>query len=104
MESQKIVIKAKFGDDIRRIAIEQNALESFKDLKKILKKIFKTSSSFNIGYYDEESDLINIRSNLDLQTAIRASKDRVLRIVIEEVEEPEVGSSDIGRASSCTRS
>jgi len=92
MESSKIVIKARFGEDIRRIAIDQNALESFKDLTKIMKKLFKTTSSLNIGYYDEENDLINIRSNLDLQTAVRASKDNVLRIVVEAVEEQGVRS------------
>jgi len=87
MENQKIIIKAKFAGDIRRITVDQGAL-TYKDLKKVLKKLFKpTSSSFNIGYYDEENDLINIRSDIDLQTALQCSKGNVLRVLIEAVED-----------------
>lgn len=50
----------------------------------MLKKLFKLSSSFSVKYYDDENDQINIRSDLDLETAIGQSKDKVLRLLLVE--------------------
>jgi len=92
-QKKKITIKAVHNGDIRRIAIDDNL--GFKDLKKLLKKLFKPAYSFNISYQDEENDLINIKSDLDLQTAVLHSRKDMLRITMEATQDSLVLSSNM---------
>jgi len=82
---KEIVIKAfykKKGDN-RRLIFDRNDF-NFKELKKALKKLFKFNAPFTISYCDEEEDCINIKSDTDLMTAVRQSKNKTLKISVKE--------------------
>uniref|UniRef100_A0A8D8M6R4 Protein TFG n=1 Tax=Cacopsylla melanoneura TaxID=428564 RepID=A0A8D8M6R4_9HEMI len=81
--SGKLMIKVQLGDDIRRIAIHNEAL-TYDELLLMLQRIFrnKLSSTDNmlIKYKDEDGDLITIFDSSDLLFAIQYS--RVLKLKI----------------------
>ncbi|KAI5739006.1 hypothetical protein M8J77_013771 [Diaphorina citri] len=81
--SGKLMIKVQLGDDIRRIAIHNEAL-TYDELLLMLQRIFrnKLSNTDNIliKYKDEDGDLITIFDSSDLLFAIQYSHVLKLKI------------------------
>jgi len=81
--SGKLIIKACYGDDIRRIPIHNDDL-TYDELVLMMQRVFKGSldaeEDILLKYKDEDGDLITITDNSDLTFAIQYC--RVLRLTI----------------------
>lgn len=81
--SGKLIIKACYGDDIRRIPIHNDDL-TYDELVLMMQRVFKGSldpeEDILLKYKDEDGDLITITDNSDLSFAIQYC--RVLRLTI----------------------
>lgn len=81
--SGKLIIKACYGDDIRRIPIHNDDL-TYDELVLMMQRVFKGSldpeEDILLKYKDEDGDLITINDNSDLSFAIQYC--RVLRLTI----------------------
>lgn len=81
--SGKVIIKVQLGEDIRRIAIHNDAI-TYNELVLMMQRIFNGKLSANddisIKYKDEDGDLITINDSSDLSFAIQCS--RVLKLII----------------------
>ena len=91
----KLIIKAKLGDDIRRIPIHNEDI-TYDELILMMQRLFKGNldpkDEVILKYKDEDGDLITINDNSDLNFAIQCS--RILKITIfingdEDVVNPE---------------
>jgi len=74
-------LKVNFGDDLRRISVADDC--SYADLRKTLQSLFHKSlpSGFIIKYKDEESDVLSITSDSELQEAKTIHK-QLLRLTL----------------------
>lgn len=78
-----ITLKAQFGNDIRRFSVDRNI--NFDKLKSLLNDIFQIEK-MGIKYYDEESDLITLSSDLDFEEAKTIFQDSaILRLIISDL-------------------
>eukprot|EP00088_Acartia_fossae_P042782 TRINITY_DN4499_c0_g1_i9.p1 TRINITY_DN4499_c0_g1~~TRINITY_DN4499_c0_g1_i9.p1 ORF type:complete len:550 (-),score=166.60 TRINITY_DN4499_c0_g1_i9:186-1793(-) len=81
--SGKLIIKASYGEDIRRIPIHNDDL-TFDELVLMMQRVFKgildPDEEILLKYKDEDGDLITITDNSDLSFAIQYC--RVLRLTI----------------------
>lgn len=79
------VIKAKFGNEIRRISFEHQP--SFSQLRLNLKQIFSLDDIV-IRYEDDEHDLITVSSDVELSEAfslaVQKSGNKNLRVILEK--------------------
>lgn len=72
------IIKLQFGNDVRRIRLEENQEINFSDLLKLTKETFTEISSldnFIFKYRDIDNDIVTVTSDLELQEAFRVAKD-----------------------------
>lgn len=81
--SGKLIIKASYGDDIRRIPIHNDDL-TYDELVLMMQRVFKgsleTEEELLLKYKDEDGDLITITDNSDLSFAIQYC--RVLKLTV----------------------
>ncbi|RWS24254.1 hypothetical protein B4U80_03229 [Leptotrombidium deliense] len=79
----KLIIKAAFGDDIRRTPIHNEDI-TYDELILMMQRLFKGKLNANddivLKYKDEDGDLITIYDSSDLNFAIQCS--RILKITI----------------------
>jgi len=81
--SGKLIIKACFGDDIRRIPIHNDDLtydELILMMQRVFKGILDAEEEIVLKYKDEDGDLVTITDNSDLSFAIQYC--RVLRLTV----------------------
>eukprot|EP00088_Acartia_fossae_P021813 TRINITY_DN23175_c0_g1_i1.p1 TRINITY_DN23175_c0_g1~~TRINITY_DN23175_c0_g1_i1.p1 ORF type:complete len:442 (+),score=91.42 TRINITY_DN23175_c0_g1_i1:48-1373(+) len=98
--SGKLIIKASYGDDIRRIPIHNDDL-TYDELVLMMQRVFKgliePDEDILLKYKDEDGDLITITDNSDLSFAIQYC--RVLKLTVfkkkEEVANPKFNSLTI---------
>jgi len=62
-----IVIKIKFGEDLRRVSLARTP--SFEELSSIVKQLFGVSYDLLLKYEDDEKDLVTVTSDAELQEA-----------------------------------
>lgn len=84
-----LVIKAKLGDDVRRVEIEES---DFKTLKRTLRRLFALGpevTDFVIKYLDDEGDAVSLTCDKELQEALHfvvpANPRPFLRLTITPV-------------------
>lgn len=85
----KFVIKAQYGDDIRRFPIGQEVI-TLGELRSLLAKMFKFEAASNgsneedivIKYRDEDNDLVTVLDDNDLSFALQESPKRILKLLI----------------------
>lgn len=65
--NQTINVKSLHGFDIRRFSLEQSC--KFNELHALVGKLYKLEGYFVLRYPDEESDMITVTSDFDLQAA-----------------------------------
>jgi len=64
-----LVLKIKFGDDVRRLSVEH--APTFQQLTALLKQLFPSlREPFQIKYVDEDNDQITITSDLELKESV----------------------------------
>ena len=75
-----ITIKAKYGEEVRRLSPIHNEELTFTELQVMMQRVFKlrTSDELQIRYTDADGDLVTIADDNDLTTALRDY--RTLRI------------------------
>ena len=75
-----ITIKAKYGEEVRRLSPIHNEELTFTELLIMMQRVFKlrTSDELQIRYTDADGDLVTIADDNDLTTALRDY--RTLRI------------------------
>ncbi|KAL1517845.1 hypothetical protein ABEB36_001554 [Hypothenemus hampei] len=87
--SGKLIIKVQFLDDIRRIAIHNEAI-TYDELVLMMQRVFKgklkASDDITLKYRDEDGDLVTIFDNSDLSFAIQCS--RILKLQVFLNSEP----------------
>jgi len=88
-----LVIKAYFGEEIRRLTLEKDP-ENFRELVRIIKQLFKNfhRHTYQMKYLDEEQELITLSQDLDLNEALRVvakNPDRILRLYFKEIPKQE---------------
>ena len=79
----QLIIKASFGDDIRRIPILNDDLtydELIMMMQRVFRGVLETNEELVIKYKDEDGDLVSLTDTNDLSHAINYS--RVLRLTI----------------------
>lgn len=81
--SNKLIIKAQLGDDIRRIPIHNEDI-TYDELVLMMQRVFRGNLNSNdevvIKYKDEDGDLITIFDSSDLSFAIQCS--RILKLTL----------------------
>ena len=79
----KLIIKAAFGEDIRRVPIHNEDI-TYDELILMMQRLFKghlnTTDEITLKYRDEDGDLITIYDSSDLNFAIQCS--RILKLTI----------------------
>ena len=77
-----ITIKAKYGEEVRRLSPIHNEELTFTELQVMMQRVFKlrTSDELQIRYTDADGDLVTIADDNDLTTALRDY--RTLRITL----------------------
>nr|CAB3266921.1 protein TFG [Phallusia mammillata] len=89
----KLIIKARLGDDIRRIPIYNEEL-TYDELILMMQRVFRgtleTNEEVTIKYADEDGDLITIFDDSDMNLAIQMS--RILKITIFTKAHPQSGN------------
>ena len=79
----QLIIKASFGDDIRRIPILNDDLtydELIMMMQRVFRGVLETNEELVLKYKDEDGDLVSLTDTNDLSHAIYYS--RVLRLTI----------------------
>ena len=79
----QLIIKASFGDDIRRIPILNDDLtydELIMMMQRVFRGVLETNEELVLKYKDEDGDLVSLTDTNDLSHAINYS--RVLRLTI----------------------
>lgn len=89
-----VVLKVTYGSDIRRVAIAPEGTLTFKELRQLLRKLYRGGATgglpqaFEIKYTDDENDLVTISSDGELADALtyaRASSQlQILRLTLLE--------------------
>lgn len=82
--SGKLIIKARLGDDVRRIPIHNEDLtydELILMMQRVFRNTLKPSDEIVIKYADEDGDLITIFDDSDITLAIQLS--RILKLTIQ---------------------
>ncbi|XP_039255436.2 uncharacterized protein LOC120332289 [Styela clava] len=79
----KLIIKARLGDDVRRIPIHNEDL-TYNELILMMQRVFRntlrSTDEITVKYADDDGDLITIFDDSDITLAIQLS--RVLKLVI----------------------
>nr|XP_002125506.1 protein TFG [Ciona intestinalis] len=100
----KLIIKARLGDDIRRIPIHNEDL-TYDELILMMQRVFRGTLDSNedvvIKYADEDGDLITIFDDSDINFAIQIS--RILKLTIFTKNEPQIAKEDTSIAGSNVR-
>lgn len=93
--SNKLIIKAQLGDDIRRIPIHNEDI-TYDELVLMMQRVFRGKLNSNdevvIKYKDEDGDLITIFDSSDLSFAIQCS--RILKLTLFVNGQPQPLESD----------
>lgn len=102
-----LVIKAKYGDTLRRFSVrmdENNRL----DLNMVWLKAkicfvfcFAINANFILRYVDEDGDLVNLVNDEDLHDVMRRQL-KFLRIDVRMINNSDVKSDDVGSSGSAT--
>jgi len=76
----ELVIKAKLGDDIRRLVIHNDDL-TYDELiimltERVFKDTLKAGEDVGLKYMDEDGDLVTLADDNDLALSIRHSRYR----------------------------
>eukprot|EP01095_Lingulamoeba_sp_RSL-Kostka_P014697 TRINITY_DN6523_c0_g1_i2.p1 TRINITY_DN6523_c0_g1~~TRINITY_DN6523_c0_g1_i2.p1 ORF type:complete len:396 (+),score=111.45 TRINITY_DN6523_c0_g1_i2:57-1244(+) len=80
----KLTLKFKFGDDIRRISIDESEF-SMEIINGYLKRFFNNKcENFIIQYIDSDNDLITVDSDIDLDEAYNHKKHSVVTFYIKD--------------------
>lgn len=79
----KIIIKAEYGDDIRKIPILNDEI-TYDELVLMMQRLFRLQSTdeIEIKYRDEDNDLISIVDGNDLSFAIQCSRHLKLKLAV----------------------
>ncbi|XP_022081972.1 protein TFG-like isoform X2 [Acanthaster planci] len=89
--SNKLIIKAQIGDDIRRIPIHNEDI-TYDELVLMMQRVFrgklKNTDEVTIKYKDEDGDLITIFDSTDLSFAIQCSRILKLTIFVNGLPQP----------------
>eukprot|EP01113_Clastostelium_recurvatum_P044791 TRINITY_DN75_c0_g1_i1.p1 TRINITY_DN75_c0_g1~~TRINITY_DN75_c0_g1_i1.p1 ORF type:complete len:496 (+),score=181.84 TRINITY_DN75_c0_g1_i1:97-1584(+) len=89
--SSSIVVKIKYGDDLRRITLERTPL--FSELNALVAQLFPQlrSREFSVKYQDSDNDMITIGSDFETREAFEVAKQLgtgLFRLFIIEKAEP----------------
>jgi len=100
---EKIVLKLKFQDQLRRVNLENRPV-AISEVHQIISQLFPSLRSYSLFYHDEEGDRIIVETDLELKEALQVAllsnpKIPVIRLDVEVIEEgknreskaPEVG-------------
>lgn len=81
----KIIIKAQYNEDIRRIPILNDEL-TYDELIIMMQRLFKLqpTDEVNVKYRDEDNDFISIVDDNDLSFAIQCSRILKLKLFVNE--------------------
>jgi len=85
----KIILKAKFGEDIRRVSLDLPI--NIKQLFGIIQEIFQNlEGRYTVKYLDEDNDYISLSSDIELREAVNVAKQQgnVLRLFIYDEKKP----------------
>jgi len=80
-----VCVKVNYGDDIRRIRLEECTLAS---LKKVLQTVYNVDDqsrlpeNYMLTYVDEDGDTIMISSEMEFREGVRFAKNGLLRLTI----------------------
>ncbi|XP_038077577.1 protein TFG-like isoform X2 [Patiria miniata] len=89
--SNKLIIKAQIGDDIRRIPIHNEDI-TYDELVLMMQRVFrgklKNTDEVTIKYKDEDGDLITIFDSTDLSFAIQCSRILKLTLFVNGLPQP----------------
>lgn len=90
----KIIIKAQYGDDIRRIPIIGDEI-TYDELILMMQRLFKLqpTDEIHLKYRDDDNDLISIIDDNDLSFAIQYSRILKLKVFVNEMITPGTGRS-----------
>lgn len=93
----KIIVKAQFQDDIRRIPITNDEI-TYDELILMMQRLFKLQSDdeIHLKYKDDDNDLISIIDDNDLSFAIQYSRVLKLRLFVNENNKKQKDSSNSG--------
>uniref|UniRef100_A0A0N5AT82 PB1 domain-containing protein n=1 Tax=Syphacia muris TaxID=451379 RepID=A0A0N5AT82_9BILA len=74
---ERTLIKARFGNDVRKVSVRHNEDLSYDDLCIMMQRIFKIEPSTNIilKYRDEDNDLVTIADDNDLLLALNTQRN-----------------------------
>jgi next-to-BRCA1 protein 1 len=84
-----VVLKVTYGNEIRRITVDDSQAFSYKDLRALLKKLHHNTlpAQFEIKYLDDENDKVTISSDRELADAlqfVKTAKQPLLRLILLE--------------------
>jgi len=84
----KIVLKMKYGDDLRRVSLDLPI--SIKVLFGVVQEVFHLQEQYTIKYVDEDNDYISLGSDLELHEALNVAKQQgsILRLFIFDQKKP----------------
>ena len=90
---EKIVLKLKVKDQLRRVNLEERPI-SIKEVQRIISQLFPSLLFYSLFYQDEEGDRILVETDLELGEALQValllnSKIPVIRLEVEERKEVE---------------
>ncbi|OTF69038.1 PAT1-like protein, partial [Euroglyphus maynei] len=90
----KIIIKAQYVDDIRRIPIIGDEI-TYDELILMMQRLFKLqpTDEIHLKYRDDDNDLISIIDDNDLSFAIQYSRILKLKVFVNEKITPGTGRS-----------
>ena len=77
---ERVVVKAEYEGEMRRIALE---VGNFDSLEKVASKLFSLKQgSFSLKYIDDEGDVITLCSEEEFLEALRCAKNNILRLTV----------------------
>uniref|UniRef100_F1KZJ4 Protein TFG n=1 Tax=Ascaris suum TaxID=6253 RepID=F1KZJ4_ASCSU len=84
-EVEATMVKARYGNDIRKMTVHHNDDLSYNDLVLMMQRIFKIKSANNISlkYKDQEGDLITMADDHDLLLALQNETSLSLVVITE---------------------
>ena len=89
MESGQLIIKAAYGEDIRRIPIHNDDL-TYDELVLMMQRVYRgvipADQELVLKYKDEDGDLVSLADSNDLSYAIQYSRYRSARVL--EIKSP----------------